>query len=243
MLFGYAITKNWSAGLHLDNLTLENFRFVLFGVDATRKALFNSLLLATLAATLAVALGGIVAYISERRLVRGARALGFLAMAPMVIPSIVFAVGLFAAYTTPPMVLYGTLSILLIAYMTKFLPLAYMNASTAVQAIGPELEEAARIAGATSLRTFGRVTLPLIRNGALAGWLLVFTFSLRELSSSILLFTNNTTVISVTVFDLYETGAWGPLSALGCILLLINVAVIGLGYALLKGGFLAKSHA
>ena len=225
------------------NFSLENFRFVLFGLDTTARSLVNSLLLATMAATIAVVIGSLIAYVAQRRLIRGARTLGFLAMAPMVIPSIVFAVGLFAAYTRQPLVLYGTLWILLVAYLTKFLPLAYMNTSTAIQAIGPELEEAARIVGATSLKAFFSITVPLIRNGAIAAWLLVFTFSLRELSSSILLFTSKTMVISVTVFDLYETGSWGPLSALGCILLVINLAVIGAGYAILGRGFLAKSHA
>ncbi|MSQ50097.1 MAG: iron ABC transporter permease [Betaproteobacteria bacterium] len=243
VLATYATSIDWKQWPGPGNFTVENFRFVLFGMDTTRKGLANSMVLATLSGTLAVALGGVIAYVAERRLVRGASFLGFLAMAPMVVPSIVFAVGLFAAYTRQPLVLYGTLWILLVAYLTKFLPLAYMNASTAVKAIGTELEEAARISGASSLRTFSRITFPLIRNGALAGWLLVFTFSLRELSSSILLFTNNTMVISVSVFDLYETGSWAPLSALGCILLLINLVVIGVGYAVLGGGFLARTHA
>ena len=93
------------------------------------------------------------------------------------------------------------------------------------------------------MQTFGRVTLPLIRGGVLAGWFLVFTFSLRELSSSILLFTTDTMVVSVTVFDLYETGAWGPLAALGCLLLLINLAIIGIGSRLSGRGLLARTHA
>lgn len=130
----------------------------------------------------------------------------------------------------------------MIAYLTKFLPLAYMNASTAIGAIGTELEEAARIAGASSVQAFAKVTLPLIRGGVLAGWFLVFTFSLRELSSSILLFTNNTIVVSVTVFDLYETGAWGPLTALGCLLLLVNLSIIGLGSLLSGRRLLGGAH-
>lgn len=229
----YSISKSWNLDFSLGNLTWEHYRFVLFDLDSAMRSLGNSLKLAVIAATLAVALGAMSAYIAQRKLIRGARYLSFLAMAPMVIPSIVFAVGLFAAYTRQPLVLYGTLWILLIAYLTKFLPLAFMNASTAVQAVGTELEEAARISGATAFRTFGRITLPLISHGVVAGWLLVFTFSLRELSSSILLFTNQTIVVSVNVYDLYEMGSWGALSALGCLLLIVNLVVIGFGYFLL----------
>lgn len=243
VLGAYAVARDASALPGPGNFTLEHFRFVLFDMPASRRGLANSLFLACGAATIAVLLGSLVAYVSERRLVRGARVLGFAAMVPMVIPGIVFAVGLFAAYTRPPFVLYGTLWILLIAYMTKFMPLAYMNASSAVRSIGTELEEAARIAGATGFTAFRRVTFPLIRNGSIAGWLLVFTFSLRELSSSVLLFTNDTIVVAVSVFDLYEAGSWGNLSALGCVLLVINLVVIGAGYALLGRGFLARSNA
>lgn len=239
VLFVYATSKIWGTLPGPNNFTLEHFRFVLFDLDSGRKGLQNSLILATSAATIAAGLGCIIGYIVERKLIRGATVLGFVAMAPMAIPGIVFAVGLFIAYTRPPLILYGTLGILLIAYLTKFLPLAYMNASTAIRAIGTELEEAARISGARSLTAFRKITVPLIRHGLLAGWFLVFIFSLRELSSSILLFTNNTIVASVVVFDLYETGAWGPLSALGCLLLLLNLSAIVLGSAILGRSFLA----
>jgi iron(III) transport system permease protein len=237
-LFAYATAKAWGQPLGPQNFTLEHFGFVLFGLDAAQRALRNSLVLATLAATAASLLGALIAYIGERRLVPGAPALAFLAMAPMVIPGIVFAVGLFAGYTRPPVILYGTLWILFVAYLTKFLPFAFMNTATAVKSVHPELEEAARILGAGRMTTFRHVTVPLIRYGVIAGWFLVFIYSLRELSSSILLFTNQTTVIAVTVFDLYETGAWSPLSALGCVLLVINLAVVTLGYRLVGGNFL-----
>ena len=231
MLFAYATTKVWGEPLGPSNFTLEHFEFVLFGLDSARRALANSFLLATLAATGAVLLGSLAAFAVERKVVRGGAAISTLAMAPMVIPGIVFAVGLFAGYTKQPFVLYGTIWILLLAYLTKFLPLAYMNAITAIKSVGTELEDAGRIFGASSLTTFRKITVPLVRHGLLAGWLLVFVYSVRELSSSILLFTNDTVVVAVAILDLYETGAWSALSALGCILLLVNLAVIAIGYA------------
>lgn len=241
-LFAYATARAWGQPLGPGNFTLEHFQFVLFGLDAAQRALRNSLILGVLAATAASLFGALIAYIGERRLLPGSPILAFLAMAPMVIPGIVFAVGLFAGYTRPPLVLYGTIWILFVAYLTKFLPFAFMNTATAVKSVNPELEEAARILGAGRLTTFRHITAPLIRYGVIAGWFLVFIYSLRELSSSILLFTNQTTVIAVTIFDLYETGAWSPLSALGVVLLLINLAVVTVGYRLVGGNFLGGAR-
>lgn len=238
VLLTYATARAWGEPLGPGNLTFEHFQSVLFGIDMAQRAIRNSLLLAVMAATVASLFGALIGFIGERQLVPGAPALRFLAMAPMVIPGIVFAVGLFAGYARPPFVLYGTLWILFLAYLTKFLPYAFMNTATAVKSVHPELEEASQILGAGRLTTFRNVTLPLIRYGIIGGWLIVFIYSLRELSASILLFTNQTTVIAVAIFDLYESGAWAGLSALGCMLLAINLVVVTIGYRLVGGNFL-----
>jgi len=211
---------------------------VLFTSSAAQRAISNSTVLALTAATAASALGALIAYTAERRLIAGAPVLRGLAMAPMVIPGIVFAVGLFAGYTRPPLALYGTLWILFIAYLTKFLPYAFMNTAAAVKAVHPELEEAARIAGAGAIAAFRDVTVPLIRLGVLAGWFIVFIYSLRELSASILLFTNKTTVIGVTILDNYEFGSWPAVTAIGCLLLTVNLVVIAAGYRIVGVNFL-----
>jgi iron(III) transport system permease protein len=234
----HATARSWSAPLGPANFTLDHFRTVLFVSSSAQRAIWNSTVLALAAATVASALGTLVAYTTERRLLAGAPLLRGLAMAPMVIPGIVFAVGLFAGYTKAPLMLYGTLWILLIAYLTKFLPYAFMNTAAAVKAVHPELEEAARIAGAGTMTAFRDVTVPLIRLGVLAGWFIVFIYSLRELSASILLFTNKTTVIGVTILDNYEFGSWASVSAIGCLLLAVNLIVVAGGYRLVGVNFL-----
>jgi len=238
LLLLYATARTWSEPLGLANFTLDHFRAVLFSNSAAQRAIQNSSILALAAATVASALGALVAYIAERRLLVGGPLLRGLAMAPMVIPGIVFAVGLFAGYTRPPLALYGSLWILFIAYLTKFLPYAFMNTAAAVKSVHPELEEAARIAGAGALTAFRDVTAPLIRLGVLAGWFIVFIYSLRELSASILLFTNKTTVIGVMMLDTYEFGSWPPVSALGCMLLAVNLIVVAAGYRIVGVNFL-----
>src|SRR5258706_5080840 len=113
-----------------------------------------------MAATAGTALALVVSYLTTRRLVIFHRALGFLATAPLAIPGIVLGVGLFLSYTRPPLQLYGTLWILLLAFITIELPAAYQQLRSALHAVHPELEEASRILGATRLRALADVTAP-----------------------------------------------------------------------------------
>ena len=119
-------------------------------------------------ATLGALLALLIAYIVARKAVRGHRVLAFLATAPLAIPGIVLGVGLFLAYTRPPLALYGTLWILLIAFVTIELPAAYQQLGSAFHAVHPELEEAGRMLGATRLRTLADITAPLLRSAVIA---------------------------------------------------------------------------
>jgi len=112
----------------------------------------------------------------------GTRALSFLATAPIAIPGITLGVGLFLAYTRGPVVLYGTLWILLLAYVTIELPAAYQQLQAAFRGISGELEEASRILGASRLGTLRRVTAPLLGPSLVATWCFIFVAVMRELS-------------------------------------------------------------
>jgi len=140
--------------------------------------------------------------------------------------AIVLAVGLFLSYTQPPFVLYGTLSIIFLAYLTKELPVGYQQIGASLKTVHPELEDASRIFGATRLRALFDITAPLIRNGVIATWIFIFIGSIRELSATILLFTARTKTISVTMFDLRESNDWGPIAVLSITMLLITFAMI-----------------
>src|SRR5436190_4062276 len=220
-----AFVKNWS-GPVAGNLSLEHWRFVFFEFSQTRLAFENTFLLGIAAATAGTILVTTVGYLSLRKLVWGHRYLGFLATAPVAIPGIVLAVGLFLSYTQPPFVLYGTLSIIFLAYMTKELPVGYQQIGASLKAVHPELEDASRIFGATRLRALIDITAPLIRNGVIATWIFIFIGSIRELSATILLFTARTKTISVTMFDLRESNDWGPIAVLSITMLLITFAMI-----------------
>ncbi|MBI3512501.1 MAG: iron ABC transporter permease [Proteobacteria bacterium] len=216
---------NWAA------LTLEHVRAA-FAYSATQLALKNTFLLCVLAATIGTALALVVSYLAARQAVRGHRALGFLATAPVAIPGIVLGVGLFLAYTRPPFVLYGTLWILLLAYLTLSLPSAYQQLRAAFHGIHPELEEASRILGATRLQALRDVTAPLLRSGLIATWCFIFIATMRELSAAIMLFTADTKVLSTVIYDLNEGGDLGQIAVLGMTMLVITFVVVSVANSL-----------
>lgn len=228
-----AVSQAWGQAFVPANWTLANFRFVLFEYDPTRSAIANTVELAAVTATAGALLTAALAYATGRRLVRGAAALAGLATLPLAIPGIVLAVGLFIVYTRPPLLLYGSVWILFVAYLTKYLPVAYTANRASVFGVHPSLEEAARSLGGTRWNAFRDVALPLMRPGLASAWLLVFLPALRELSSAILLFTANSRVVSVVIYELYEEGRWEAVSTLGVLLLALTLGILAATHRLL----------
>jgi len=125
-------------------------------------------------------------------------------------------------------VLYGTLAIIFLAYLTKELPVGYQQIAASLKSVHPELEDASRIFGATRLGALVDVTAPLIRSGVVATWIFIFIGSIRELSATILLFTARTKTVSVTMFDLRESNDWGPIAVLSITMLVITFVLIAI---------------
>src|SRR5690348_6412742 len=212
--------------LTFSNFTMQNIHFVLFELSAVRLVLNNTIVLGASAATIGTLIALVIAYVTARKAVTGWRILGFLATAPVAIPGIVLGVGLFLSYTRPPFQIYGTLWILLLAFITIAMPSAYQQLQAAFRTIHPELEDASRILGATRLRSLWQITAPLLRTGVIATWCFIFVGVMRELSAAIILFTSQTKVISVLIFDLNESGDLGAISVIGIAMLLITFAVV-----------------
>jgi iron(III) transport system permease protein len=226
ILLKAALSKAWAMPLTWDNFTLKNFSFAFFEYGDTQRAIYNTFKLGVLTATIGTLVATLIAYITNRNLFRGARYLSFFALAPLVIPGVVLAVGLFIVYTKPPVVLYGTIWILFVAYLTKEMPIGFSQADSTFKSIHPELEEASRIIGANRLLSLKDVTAPLARSGLIAAWSFIFIGVIRELSASILLFAPTSKVVSVVIFDLKEEGQVGVISVLGILLLAVSFAVI-----------------
>jgi iron(III) transport system permease protein len=221
-----AFSRAWAQPLTWDNFTLRHWTFTFFEYSATQSAIVNTLELGVLTASVGAALAALLAYIARRRAVVGHQLVGLLALSPIAIPGVVLAVALFIAYTRPPLILYGTLWILFVAYLTKEMPVGYAQSDATFRAIPVELEEAGRILGAGRLRVLGEITAPLARSGVIAAWCFIFIGVIRELSASIILFTPDTKVMSVVIFDLKEEGQFGAIAVLGLFMIAMTFAVV-----------------
>ncbi len=234
-----AFSKAWGLGLSWANLTLGNFRAVLLEANS-RATIIHSFTYSAAAACVAVVLALIVAYVVSRRLVRGGGLLTLLCMAPLVIPGIVLGVAFYATYAPPPIALYGTATILVIGYTTRFLPIAYVNCMAGIRSLNPEMEEAVRILGGSRLRAILRVVVPLLKTNLVGSWLLVFIPATRELSTAIFLVGAQTRVISVMMLDLSENGSFETLAALGFLLLGVTILIVLAGYRLVGRDFMLR---
>ena len=237
-----ALAKAWGRGFSLDNMTLDNLYFTIFENNLTRNATLNTFMYAGAASVIAIALALCVAYIVNRQLVgkHVGSLLSFLTMAPFVIPGIVLAIGFYAAYTHPPLLLYGTAWILILAFATRFLPIAYVNCSSAIRSINPELEDAVRILGGTRFTAIRSVVMPLLKRSLAGAFILVFIPATRELSTAIFLYSINTQVLSVLLFDKSDEGNFEMLAAIGLILVFITVVFILIGFRLMGRDFMLR---
>jgi iron(III) transport system permease protein len=235
-----SFAKAWGRGLAPDNFTLRNYTLLLFEHEMALTSVWNTIWFSAAAATMAVAIALLVAYIVNRRLMPFGEVLGFLCMAPFVIPGIVMAIGFYAAYASPPLALYGTAALLILAFTARFLPIAYANSQAAVRAVHPEMEEAARILGAGRLHSIARVTAPLLKKSLLGGWLIVFIVASRELSAAVFLVGPRTRTMSVLLYDLSEAGNFEVLAAFGGILLAITLVLVAIGMKLAGRDFMLR---
>ena len=221
-----AFTRTLAEPFTLQTLTLHHFNFVFFEFSATQLAMRNTLVIGVLTATIGTAIALVISYLVSRRSVPGSPVLGYLATAPVAIPGIVLGVGLFLAYSHPSLMLYGTLWILLIAFLTIEMPAGYQQLSSAFKSIHPELEEASRILGATRMKALRQITAPLLRTSVVATWCFIFIGTIRELSAMILLTTAETKLVSVIIYDLHESGDLGGIAVLGIMLLVVSFTVV-----------------
>ncbi|MGH7043471.1 MAG: ABC transporter permease, partial [Acetobacteraceae bacterium] len=235
-----ALSKAWGRGMSWQNFTLGNFHYLLFVHETAGRAVFNSFSFAAAAACIAVTLALSIAYIVSRRLLPAAGILSFVAMAPFVVPGIVLAIAFYAAYAPPPLALYGTSLILILAFATRFLPIAYVNTDAAIRSVNPEMEEAVRILGGGRLLAIRRVLAPLMQRSLIGAWLLVFIPATRELSTAMFLYGPHTRTISVVLLDMSEEGNFEYLAALGFILLAATLVIVGLASILLGRDFMLR---
>lgn len=195
----------WTGKIVLADITTVNYVKTLFwwrpeAISAATNGIINSLYLSFGGASIAMVLALVISYMIHRTKGFGVRMLDFLSMVPIGFPGIVLAMGVLITYIQTP--IYATLWILMLAYITRFFPYGQRNISSIMLAISEELDQSSRMAGASWFTTLRRITIPLLKPGLFAGWILLFIIFLRELSISIILFTTGTETLSVGVYYL-----------------------------------------
>jgi iron(III) transport system permease protein len=244
MLAIVSISKSWGNPLSWENMTLSHYGALLANGGIARRALINSLFLAVSAATLAALLTALLATMVERTDFRACGLVAFIAMVPFAVPGIALGVAMMWAYISPPIALYGTIWILLVTYVTKWIPLGFMSARLSLKQMSSEFEEAARNLGATWTYAFAKVTLPLIVVGLVIGWLQIFIHAIGELAASSLLYSPGKEVLSVLILILFDQGRFESVAALAILLLLIVWTIVFLARKLAGGfDFNEKSYA
>ena len=208
-----------------NSLSLENYEFIL-KMDRTWTAFSNSLISSVGSGAIVMISTAIIAWITVKSRMKGRAAFDAIAFLPITIPGIVLGVGLIWVYLNLPIPIYGTIWILLLAYITRYLPYGIRINSTSMVQIHNELEEAAYISGASRLKAFWRITLPLLKPGLIAGFIYIVIVSFRELSSSILLYSSKSIVVSILIYDLWDGGQFSKVAALSVMMIVFLVVVV-----------------
>jgi iron(III) transport system permease protein len=208
----------------LQNLTLDPYRFIFTYPNLTR-TIWNSFVLSFGSATIVMLVTSVICWIVVKTRLPGRWLIDSIASLPMVFPGLVLGLAIMIFYLNVDIGVYGTIWIMFIAYITRFMPYGLRYSTASMLQIHKELEESAAMSGATWVTTFRRIILPLLKPGLLAGWIYVMIVSIRELSTSILLYSPDTQVVSIVVWELWENGQYVELSALG-VLFIITLFVL-----------------
>jgi iron(III) transport system permease protein len=205
--------------------TLKHYAYI-FTNDRVYNALGTSLFLAVVGATVAMVLAALTAYITVKTRVRGRALLDALTFLPWAFPSTALAIGLLWAYVRLPVPIYATVWILLIAYVTRFLPYGLRSVTSTIVQIHRELEEASRAAGGGFVTTLRRIVFPLLRPGLIAGWILLATIFMREFSLSLFLYSPSSEPVGPLLYFMWLDGLTGPLAALGMLVSAVSAVLV-----------------
>jgi iron(III) transport system permease protein len=222
-------------------LTLDNYRSNLTD-DRTYRALMNSLLLAVGGATLCMLIASITAWVTTKSKSPGRGVIEALTFIPWAFPGTALAIGLLWTYVYMPLPIYGTLWILLIAYITRFLPYGLRTMTSTIVQLHDDLPQASTACGAGFLTTFRRIMLPLLRPGFIAGWIILATIYLREFSTSVFLYSPGAEPLGPLLYHFYIDGNLGPMCSLALIVSVICIALIVIARKIGRVGGAVEGH-
>ncbi len=217
----------------LSSLTIENY-VALFEDGDALMPLWNSTLLGIGSASVVMIVVATTAYYVHKTRVPGRKILDFLTFAPIALPAVVIGTSFMWFYLLVPIPIIGTLWIIGLAYLTKYMPFALRFVSSSMQQIHVELEEAAQVAGVPWWKNFLRIYLPLLKPGLLAGWFWVMVHAFRELTIALMLARSDNKTAAVIIYDLWENGSFQELSAFGVLMFTVLIVVVTISQSLSK---------
>jgi iron(III) transport system permease protein len=224
-----AFLKFWSPdALKLANLTLRNFEYILFEYPQVWPSARHSVMLGIAGSAICVGIAVALAWYTIRMRGRLARAVDYAVVLPLGIPGIALGLGILNFWILVPGGIYGTLWILLLAYVIAHLPVAVQFASSALHAVHTDLEDASRVAGHGWFDTLRRIDIPLMGPALLGAWLLIYVVILREISLVILLYNPSTIVLSVGLMDVWGSGFYPELAVYSLLLLVLGALPVAL---------------
>lgn len=188
--------------------------------------LTNSVLVAVGVAVLGVVLCFAMAFTVARSRLPGRQAIEYVAVVPVAVPALVMGMGILWAWFLLPFPIYGTLAILVFAYVGRFMPQAFTSISSSIRQVHTDLEESAVVSGASKTRSSLEVTVPLIRSSVIAAALLMLILSFRELSVALFLFTTDTRVLSIVIFDFWDSGSVARAAGASLIYSILLTAIV-----------------
>jgi iron(III) transport system permease protein len=218
----------------MQTMTLDNYREILNDASYSLHSLWNSTLIGLGTATVVMLLVSTMSYFTNKTRLPGRKLIDFLGFAPIAVPSVVLGTAFLWFYLLVPVPILGTLIIIGLAYVTRYMAVALRFVSTSMLQIHSELEEAAIVAGGRWLTNFRRVYLPLLRPGLMAGWFWVMVHAYRELTIALLLARSQNRTAAVVIFDLWDNGSFPQLSAFGVIIFALLIFLVLLGQAVGK---------
>ncbi len=209
------------------NLTLSNFRYII-ETSRVHRAFGNSFFLAVVGASLCMFLAALTAYVTVRTKIAARGILEGLVFIPWAFPGTALALGLLWAYVDFPLPIYGTIWIILIAYVTRFLPYGLRAVTSTIVQIHKELEEASTVCGAGFFATFRRILIPMMRPGIMAGWIILATTFMREFSATLFLYSPGSEALGPLLYFLYLDGMRGRVAAIGLVIAVISTLLIAI---------------
>ncbi len=196
--------------------------------------MWNSTLLGIGTATVTVLVVAAIAYFVHKTKIPGRKALDFLAFSSIALPSVVLGAAFLWFYLLVPLPVIGTLTIIGLAYLTKYMPFALRFVSSSMVQIHSELEEAAQVAGVPWRKNFMRIFLPLLKPGLLAAWFWVMVHAYRELTVALMLARSQNRTASVVIYYLWENGSFMQLSAFGVLIFILLIALVSVSHWISK---------